>query len=99
MSYRIEYGTIVPERFQRPKVKRHIRILTALFVLLFSLAVGKFWPDGRQLLREYFIPGEPSITEQAFSCMISELRDGVALEKAVVAFCQEIIDYGTGKVH
>ena len=37
MSYRIEYGTAIPEGFQPPVIKRHIRMLTALFILLFSL--------------------------------------------------------------
>ena len=94
MSYRIEYGTSVPERFQPPKVKRYVRALTALCILLFSLAVGEFWPDGRMMLQRVFLPGEPSVTEQAFSNMISELRDGVAPEEAAVAFCQQIIDHG-----
>ena len=99
MSYRIEYGTAVPEKFQPEKIKRHIRTLTALCILMFSLTVGKFWPDGQQLLREYFIPGNPSVTEQAFSHMVSELRDGAAPEEAVVAFCQKIIDYGKKEIH
>ena len=97
MSYRIEYGTAIPERFQTPMIRRHVRTLTAICILLFSLAVGKFWPDGRQMLRQYVIPGEPSVTEQAFSDMISELNAGVALEEAVVTFCQQIIDYGAGE--
>ena len=97
MSYRIEYGTAIPERFQPPVIKRHIRTLTAIFILLFSLAVGKFWPDGRQILRQYVIPGELSVTERAFSDMISELNEGVKLEEAVVTFCQQIIDHGAGE--
>ena len=99
MSYRIEYGTAVPERFQPRKVKRHIRTLTALCILLFSLAVGKFWPEGRTVLQHVFLPGEPSVTEQAFSEMISELRDGAAPEEAVVVFCQKMIDYGKEDLH
>ena len=96
MSYRIEYGTSVPQKFQPQQVKRHIRTMTAVCILLFSLAVGKFWPDGRMVLQRVFLPGEPSVTEQAFSNMISELRDGETLEKVVVAFCQEILDHGKG---
>lgn len=99
MSYRIEYGTAVPERFQPQKVKRHIRTLTAVCILLFSMAVGKFWPDGRTVLQRFFLPGEPSVTEQAFSELISELRDGTGPEEAVVVFCQKIIDYGTENSH
>ena len=94
MSYRIEYGTAVPLKYQSKKRKSHFRTLTALCILLFAFAVGEFWPDGRLVLRRYFLPGEPSVTEQAFSRMISDLTEGVALEDAMVAFCQQIIDHG-----
>ena len=97
MSYRIEYGSEVPKQFLQPIIKRHVRTLTAICILLFSLTVGKFWPDGRQILQQYVIPGELSMTEQAFSDMISELNEGVKLEEAVVTFCQQIIDYGAGE--
>ena len=95
MSYRIEYGTAVPLKYQRKKRKSHARTLTALSGLLFALAVGQFWPEGRQVLRRYLLPGEPSATEWAFSQMMSDLTHGIALEDAVVAFCQQIIDNGT----
>ena len=94
LAYRIEYGTAVPLRFQPKRVKRHIRTLTALCILLFSLAVGKCWPEGKLVLQRFFLPGEPTVTEQAFVEMMGELNNGVALEDAVVAFCQQIIDRG-----
>ena len=97
MSYRIEYGTAVPDKFLVKKRKSHVRTLTALWILLFALCVGKYWPDGRQVLQKFFIPGEPSVTEQAFSGMITNLTEGVTLEAAMAAFCQQIIDHGTGE--
>ena len=97
MSYRIEYGSAVPLRFQEKTRRSHLRMLTALCMLLFALGVGKFWPDGQRMLREFFLPGEPTVTEQAFSGMIGRLTDGVPLEEAMAAFCQQIIDHGTGE--
>ena len=97
MSYRIEYGTDVPHRFQPKSVKRYVRILTALSILLFALAVGKFWPEGRLVLQQYVLPGELSVTEQAFSDMISQLSTGENLEDVVVVFCQRVIDHGSEK--
>ena len=94
MSYRIEYGTAVPVKFQEKKRKSHVRILTALFILLFVLGVGEFWADGKQVLQKFLLPGEPSVTEQAFSDMVSDLTDGAALEEAMVAFCHQILDNG-----
>ena len=76
-----------------------MRMMTAVFLLLFALSVGKIWPDGRQVLRRFFLPGEPSVTEQAFSDMILELSDGIPLENALVTFCQQIIDYGAGDTY
>ena len=95
MSYRIEYGTAVPVKFQRKKRKSHVRMLTALCILLFALGVGKFWPDGRQVLRKFLLPGEPSVTEQAFVTIVSDLTEGVALEDALLTFCHQILAYGT----
>ena len=97
MSYRIEYGTAVPQKFQKTQRKSHLRGLTALCVLLFALAVGKCWPEGRQVLEQYLLPGEPSVTEQAFSNMIAELTQGERLEDALVVFCQQILDHGAGE--
>ena len=95
MSYRIEYGTAVPAKFQVKERKSHVRVLTALCILLFAFCVSKCWTDGQQILRRFFLPGESSVTEQAFSGMITSLTEGVALEEAMVVFCQQIIDHGT----
>ena len=94
MSYRIEYGTAVPAKFQQKERKSHVRTLTALCILLFALGVGRFWPDGRLVLQKFFLPGEPSVTEQAFSTMVSDLTGGTSLETAMIAFCQQILEYG-----
>ena len=95
MSYRIEYGTAVPVKFQQKERKTHVRTLTALCILLFALGVREFWPDGRQVLQKYLLPGEPTVTEQAFSTMVSDLTGGSSLEEAMLAFCQEILAHGT----
>ena len=94
MSYRIEYGTAVPVKFQETKRKSHVRTLTALCILLFALGVGKFWPDGRQVLQKYLLPGEPTVTEAALSGLMSDLTQGTDLEQAMLTFCQQIIEHG-----
>ena len=71
--------------------------LTALCILLFAWSVGEFWPDGQQVLQKFFLPGEPTVTEQAFSSMITDLTAGRPLEDAMAAFCQEILDHGAGE--
>ena len=97
MSYRIEYGEAAPVRYQRPRGQNYPRTLTALCMILFALAVGRYWPRGQQVLRDFLLPGAPTVTERAFSELVSDLTQGVGLEEAMSTFCQQIIDHGSGK--
>ena len=97
MSYRIVYGgePLVEHRIHRGR--SYIRTMTALAMMLFALAVGQFWPQGKAMLQELLLPGEPTVTEQAFSGLVSDLGRGIKLEDAMAAFCQQIIDNGAGE--
>ena len=97
MSYRIEYGCAIPAKFRHPTWGIQLQVLTAVCMILFSLMVGRFWPQGRQVLREYLLPGEPTVTEQAFSGLVQDLSSGMGLEEAVTVFCRQIIDHGAGE--
>lgn len=94
MAYRIVYGPEIkaPRRFENRQLRR--QILTAAFALLFVLLVRQLWPEGMTVLRELLLPGEPAITEQAFSDMIGNLHDGSPVGEAVTAFCRQIIENG-----
>ena len=94
MSYRIDYGCATPMKYCKNRGRRYIRMLTAVSLILFALAVGKFWPQGRQVLREYLLPGEPSVTEQAFFELVSDLSEGMKIQDALLVFCEQIIDHG-----
>ena len=96
MSYRIEYGGAIPMKYIRTRNGDFLRIMTAACLILFALAVGRFWPRGRQVLREFFLPREPTVTEQAFSGLVHDLVQGKNLEEAMTVFCQQIIDNGAG---
>ena len=97
MSYRIVYGGSTPAQYPPTRSKKHLQLMTAVFVMLFALAVGQFWPRGREVLRNFLLPGEPTVTEQAFSELVSDLSQGIKLEEAMGAFCQQIIDHGAGE--
>ena len=97
MSYRIIYGETTPMKYRKPRGQNYPRTLTALCLILFALAVGRYWPRGQQLLREFLLPGTPTVTEQAFSELVSDLTQGIRLEEAMTAFCQQIIDHGAGE--
>ena len=94
MSYRIVYGPMPPVREARRSGPLRFQVLTALFLLLFVLLVRQAWPEGTQTLRRFLIPGEPTVTEEAFSGMIGEIRAGEPVGDAVTAFCRQIMEHG-----
>ena len=98
MSYQIVYGGAPAVEHRISRGRRYIRTMTALAMMLFALAVGQFWPQGKEMLQEFFLPGEPTVTEQAFSGLVNDLSQGIKLEDAMAAFCQQIIDHGAGEL-
>ena len=91
MSYRIVYG---PEQ-KIPTRKDHrslrIRLFSVLFLLLFMLAVKKYWPEGQSKLAELLLPGNPGVTQLALEDMVSDLGSGVPISDAFTAFCHQIL--------
>lgn len=93
MAYRIVYGSDPPIIKQKRPVLR-LQILTALFLLLFTVSVRSIWPEGTAKLQQILIPGELTITQVAMTDMVQSLRDGASLDDAVTAFCHQVITYG-----
>ena len=93
MSYRIVYGPEqkIPKKKEFPTSR--IRVITALFLLLFSISVKKYWPDGHAKLAELLLPGNPGVTQLALEDMVFDLGEGVPLSDAFAAFCRQIITY------
>ena len=94
MGYRIEYGPGRPARRRTQTGTLRLRILTAVFLLLFTLGVKHRWPEGQEQLQHYLLPdSSASVTQQAFSSLVSDLQSGIPLSDSVTAFCQEVIDH------
>ena len=91
MGYRIVYGGEVQKKAIPRKGSGNLRLLTALFMLVFILSVKIWWNEGAEQLRSILIPGELSATEAAFSGLVSDLREGEGIRESVTAFCQMII--------
>ena len=92
MSYRIVYG---PERKavkEREPSSLRFRSLIAGFLLLFAVIVKLLWPEGTAVLRQMILPTDLSATEQAFQCMMEDLRSGENLGDAITVFCRQIIE-------
>lgn len=93
MGYRIVYG----EESLREKPKGmgilRFQLLTAVFAVLFVLSVRIWWNDGAEQLRHWLLPGEPTVTEAAFSGFVEDIQGGMKVGDAVTAFCKEIISH------
>lgn len=94
MGYRIVYGPDMTVCKPQSENRSRIAVMTAVFLLLFMLLVRQYWPAGTQVLKQYLLPGELTVTEQAFQSMMDELRSGEQAGAAFTAFCQEIVHNG-----
>ena len=93
MGYRVEYGP--QEKKQESKLWNSLKmqILTTVFLLFFVLGVRGAWPEGTEKLKEFLLPGQPSVTETAFQNLISDLKEGDSIPDAVSTFCREIVEH------
>ncbi len=96
MGYRIVYE----QRSGKYQVEKQpfmgLRGWTGLCFGAFLLLTSLFWQDGREVLAEYLIPGENSVTLSAARGLRDDLRSGAELEDALEAFCREVIQSGLG---
>ena len=94
LSYKIVYGPMPDVPKAEKKGTGRLQALTAVFLLLFVLAIRQTWPEGSAVLRRCLIPGEPTVTEEMFHEMVSDIQAGEPLGQAVTAFCKELVKYG-----
>ena len=93
MPYRITYGpAIVPHGHNQDKPSR-LRLLTAAWLMVFSLLVRTFFPAGCAQLRVLLLPDPQSITQATLSSFMSSMRNGEQFGDALYAFCEEIISH------
>ena len=90
VAYRIIYGP-EPVMDKRVKSSVRIRIWIALSFLALAWLVRMFWPDGRNLMVMYLLPGDPSRTEAAFSMLLDSLRQGFGIVDSLTVFCRHIL--------
>ena len=90
MGYRVIYGQDRLSQENRGKTIG-IRTLTALCFGIFALLVRCLWPEGRELLMTYLLPGQQSVTQAAFTEFLVNLRQGSAMVDAFTVFCKEIL--------
>lgn len=94
MGYRVVYGQMPRVEKRRSGRPLRLQALTAVFLLVFTLTVRQAWPEGQKVLRQFLIPGEPTVTEEAFRDMLEDIQQGESIGDAVTAFCTQIVEYG-----
>ena len=94
MGYRIDYQ---PDHMHRGhKIQRgHVWTLTWLFLLLFGMITYRFWPEGRLILQQILIPGDPAVTLPAVDSLLFSLSQGANAAAALETFCLTILE-GSG---
>ena len=91
MGYRIDYVD-VPDRQRNPEDRGgRVRRMTALFLLLFCLSVRIFSEKGTDVLREFVLPGERTVTEEAVQTFVEHLRMGNGIGESLEVFCMEVL--------
>ena len=94
MGYRIDYGQLSERKYPQASRSRRLAGLISAALGVFLLLTGLFWPQGRELLKEFLIPGDSTVTAAAFSQLLTDLRTGMDSGDAVAAFCREILENG-----
>ncbi len=83
MGYRVTYGASEGEKIG-------LAGATAVFLAVFLLLVGLFWPEGAEVLREILIPGDPSVTAAALERFAGEMRGGASWREALALLWQRV---------
>lgn len=92
MGYRILYGPEISRYCNNRRDKKRLWGMTLGCLLLFLALTMQLWPEGRAVLENMLLPGDPAVTKQAFSVMTEQLQSGEAIADAAAAFCQEVLD-------
>jgi len=89
VGYLIRYD---PENDKKYPIHKHTRRQTVLVLgCVIALLIGlmAIWS---QELRMLLIPGDPYVTQAAFTEMVSEVRQGEPVLETVTAFCRQILE-------
>ena len=92
MGYQIVYGPTEDMHTKSVRSSVRFRTMVAAALVLFALTVRLTWQEGADILREYLIPGERTLTQQAFLELVVDLRQGEFLKDALTVFCQRILN-------
>lgn len=92
MAYQINYLSENQKMESGTCIRRVI--LTTAFLMCFVWLVSVFWPDGKELLKQLLIPGNPASAMKAAEVFAAELGSGYSLVDAARNFCETFGEHG-----
>lgn len=90
MGYRIVYTPDMDIQ-KRNICGARLRLMIAGSFLILAWMVCLIWPEGRAVLAVHLMPGEPTLTQAAFSNLLENLRNGDRMVDSLTVFCREIL--------
>ena len=93
MPYRITYGPAAAPTDRNQDKPSRLRLMTAAWLMVFSLLVRIFFPAGCIKLRAILLPDPQNVTQVALGGFMNNLRNGEELGDALYVFCKEIISH------
>ena len=93
MGYRVYYSPEDNNKYPTRNKQGNTPYLRYLGVILTVILVLTV-PQLRSHLRQWLIPGDETVTSEAFTQMVESIGEGQSVGEAVTAFCQEILDNG-----
>ena len=91
MGYRIVYGPEISCPVRKKGTGLRLRSMVASALLVFSLLVRCFWPEGCERLQRTVLPEAATQVQIAAEAMVDDLRQGRTVTEALTAFCLEVI--------
>ena len=93
MSYSITYQW---DREPAPSPQHSVlsNLLPGLILITGALMLRYLVPEMDEIVRRLFHPLMDADTMEAVGALTDQLMDGVPLEKAVTAFCVQILEHG-----
>lgn len=92
MGYRIEYNPELNSKYPRKVHTGKGKILLLSAAMLSGIILGFIGINNSTALKNWLLPGNPQVTEAAFSAMIADIRAGEQVGDAITAFCLEIME-------
>lgn len=87
MAYQITYGP--KTRAEKLQPKRRGWMVAAAVVLAVILYAAVAWGS----LKNWLLPGDAAVTENALETFVQQLGEGESLTDAFACFCREIIGH------